>query len=137
MVSLIRANRGQSVVEFALVLPMLLLVLFGITELGRAVVTKNVLTSAAREGARLAIVTGPNEEAVRARVERVCAAAGVTPTLITIEGPDAVDRSVTVKVQTEFTIIPGSAVFEHYGGSLPGRITIGSMSVMRHEALQP
>ena len=79
MISLIRQKRGQSVVEFALVFPLLLLVLFGITEFGRAWATQNVLTSAAREGARLAIVTAPDVTLVAARVTDVCTAAGITP----------------------------------------------------------
>jgi Flp pilus assembly protein TadG len=68
MISFIRQKRGQSVVELALVLPLLLLVLFGITEFGRAWMTQNVLTSAAREGARLAVVTAPDVGLVTARV---------------------------------------------------------------------
>jgi Flp pilus assembly protein TadG len=46
-------------VEFALVMPILLLLVFGVTEFSRAWMTMNVITAAAREGARLAVVTDP------------------------------------------------------------------------------
>ena len=48
--------RGQSLVEFALVLPVFILVLVSLFDLGRGVFAYNTLTNAAREGARLAIV---------------------------------------------------------------------------------
>ena len=51
-----RRSRGQSLVEFALVLPMFLLLLFGIIDMGRYVYMNSVLSQAAREGARLASV---------------------------------------------------------------------------------
>ena len=51
-----RKSRGQSLVEFALVLPLFLLLVFGILDLGLAVFSYNSITNAAREGARLAIV---------------------------------------------------------------------------------
>lgn len=60
--SLVRARRpraetrGQSLVEFALVLPLFLLLVMGIADLGLAVFSYNSITNAAREGARLAIV---------------------------------------------------------------------------------
>lgn len=47
---------GQSLVEFALVLPVFILVLVSLFDLGRGVFAYNTLTNAAREGARLAIV---------------------------------------------------------------------------------
>lgn len=47
---------GQSLVEFALVLPILLLMFMGILDFGRAVFAYNSLSNAAREGARVAIV---------------------------------------------------------------------------------
>jgi Flp pilus assembly protein TadG len=50
------ATRGQSLVEFALVLPLFLLLVMGIADLGLAVFSYNSITNAAREGARLAIV---------------------------------------------------------------------------------
>ena len=53
-----RDTRGQSLVEFALVLPMLLVVMLMITEFGRALYQYNVLSQAARAGARVAAVTG-------------------------------------------------------------------------------
>src|SRR6476469_3326535 len=51
-----RTKRGQARVEFALVLPIFLLVLVALFDLGRAVFAYNTLTNAAREGVRLAIV---------------------------------------------------------------------------------
>ena len=48
--------RGQSLVEFALVLPIALILLLAVFDVGRAVFTYNTLTNAAREGARLAVV---------------------------------------------------------------------------------
>jgi TadE-like protein len=49
-------SRGQALVEFSLVIPIFLLVLMGLFDLGRAVFAYNTLTNAAREGARMAIV---------------------------------------------------------------------------------
>lgn len=51
-----RRSRGQSLVEFALVLPLFLLLVMAIMDLGLAVFSYNSITNAAREGARLAIV---------------------------------------------------------------------------------
>jgi TadE-like protein len=45
---------GQGLVEVALILPVFLLILFGIFDVGRAVYTNSTLSQAAREGARLA-----------------------------------------------------------------------------------
>lgn len=56
-----RAEDGaQALVEFALVLPVLLLVILGILDLARAVSQENTLAFAAREGTRYAIVHGSN-----------------------------------------------------------------------------
>ena len=42
----IKSRSGTAMVEFAIILPLLLLLLFGITELGRALYQQNVLTQA-------------------------------------------------------------------------------------------
>src|SRR4051812_28489854 len=49
-------HRGQALVEFALVIPLFLLLLFGIVDAGRLVFTYNAVSNAARDGARVAIV---------------------------------------------------------------------------------
>ena len=51
-----REERGQSLVEFALVLPMLLVVCIGMAEVGRVTWAWNLAQQAAAEGARRAIV---------------------------------------------------------------------------------
>jgi hypothetical protein len=51
-----RRTRGQAATEFALVAPIILLLFFGIFDLGRAVYDLATITNAAREGARVAIV---------------------------------------------------------------------------------
>lgn len=51
-----RRDDGAAAVEFALVLPLLLILVFGIIDFGRLMYTANTLTSAVREGARFASV---------------------------------------------------------------------------------
>ena len=130
-VALIRENRGNAVVEMAFVLPLFLMICFGITEFGRAWMTMNILTSAAREGVRLAVVTAPNIPAVEQRVRDVCDAARITPSAITVIPPDPADpqRRVSVTVETNFTVIPGRIL-----GTFSGTIPLRATTVMRHEA---
>lgn len=51
-------QRGQSLVEFALLLPLMLLIITGLFDVARAVWQENTLAYAAREGTRFAIVHG-------------------------------------------------------------------------------
>ena len=50
------SQKGASAVEFALVLPLLMLITFGIIEFGMLMYNKQVITNASREGARAGIV---------------------------------------------------------------------------------
>jgi len=104
---------------------------FGITEFGRAWLTMNVLTSAAREGARLAVVTAPDVPRVINRVTQVCAAGKITPTSVTVTGPDATDpdRRVTVTVEANFQVVTGSIL-----GTFSGTIPLRANATMRHES---
>ncbi|CAB3792382.1 hypothetical protein LMG28688_03498 [Paraburkholderia caffeinitolerans] len=52
----LKKQKGAAAVEFAIVMPVLLMILFGIVELGIALYDKAVITNAAREGARAGIV---------------------------------------------------------------------------------
>jgi Flp pilus assembly protein TadG len=126
----LRNERGQSLVEFALVMPLLLLLVFGATEFSRAWLAMNTISAASREGCRLAVVTGPDVAAVTARVQDVCAAGRVTPTNITVTGPVGdPERRVTVTVECDFVVIPGTVL-----GTFSGTIPLRTSAVMRHES---
>jgi len=62
-------ERGQALLETAMVLPLVLLVSAGIFEFGRAYQTWQVLTNAAREGARVAILPSSTASDVQSRVQ--------------------------------------------------------------------
>lgn len=62
-------DSGQASVEFALVLPIVLLVLLGLLQVGIFVLEKLQVTGAAREGAREAAVT-PNRDRIEEAAER-------------------------------------------------------------------
>jgi Flp pilus assembly protein TadG len=51
-------RRGQALVEFSLILPVFLVMMMGVIDVGRAIWAQNSLAAAAREGARFAIVHG-------------------------------------------------------------------------------
>ena len=59
MMTRVKSERGAALLEAAITIPMLLLISVGIFEFGRAWQTWQVLTNAAREGARLAVLPDP------------------------------------------------------------------------------
>lgn len=125
----VRNAGGNAVIEFALVLPILLLVLFGITEFGRMILTTNILNTASREGARLAAVSPAGETAaIEARVNEILAAARVTPKTITVEYLPAT-TSVRVTVTADFDILSKSVL----PTPLRGTIELRGQTVFRFE----
>lgn len=62
------SQRGAAVVEFAIVLPLLLIILFGIIEFGLIMYNKHIITNATREGVRYGIVVDvPRRDAAKIR----------------------------------------------------------------------
>jgi len=68
MAGRLRSERGAELIEFALVLPLLLLVLLGIIDFGFLFQRYEVLSNATREGARMAVLSGYTDADVRSRV---------------------------------------------------------------------
>jgi Flp pilus assembly protein TadG len=73
------AGRGQSLVEFALVLPVFILVLMGLFDLGRAVYAFNTISNASREAVRVAIVNQTAAD-VQAEAMEQGVSLGLSPT---------------------------------------------------------
>jgi Flp pilus assembly protein TadG len=76
-------SNGQALVEFAFAIPVFLMLLMGIVDLGTAVFTYNSLTNAAREGVRLAIVNQDAASIVQ-RAEQQVAIAEINAPNVTI-----------------------------------------------------
>jgi Flp pilus assembly protein TadG len=122
---------GTALIEFAFVLPILLVLAMGMLDFGRAFHTKSLLDQAAREGARVAVVTSPDLDIVEDRVTAVLASGGIEPTSVTVDGPNAANM-VTVTVNATFTFItPG--VFALVGGAYGNTIAMAGQTVMRFE----
>ncbi len=68
---------GQSLAEFALVLPIFLILLLGLFDVGRLIFVYNGLTNAAREGARLAIVN-QDKPSVKQRAQEMAFGTEIT-----------------------------------------------------------
>jgi len=109
ILNLLKRKTGQSIVEFALVLPVLLLILMGIIEFGRLLETTNVLTSAAREGVRVAAVTAPDASQVNNAAQNILTANNISNATITVNGPNT-NREVSVTVQITYVPLTGSFI---------------------------
>ena len=101
--------RGQSVLELALILPILLMLVFGIAEFGRAWMTLNVLTGAVREGARIASVTpdiydNQSQILVQRVVEQYLATANITPEYVRISR-ETNDEMIRVEAAVHFSFM--------------------------------
>ena len=139
-------ERGQALLETALTLPLLLLVSVGIFEFGRAYQTWQVLTNAAREGARLAVLPNPVAGAVTARVQsyltagRLSNAAGATIVVnpnatVSIGGGATASASlVTVNYPFQFIVLQPVARLLVRGSTMGAPITLTASAEMRNES---
>jgi Flp pilus assembly protein TadG len=119
---------GQSLIEFAMILPVLLLVLFGITEFGRAIMVTNILNIAAREGARAGAESGDTTSVVD-KVNTVLQAANLTGAVVDPPVYDLTERTVTVTVKYDFEVLaPG--IFDSI--IIPDPFTLTGRTVMRY-----
>ena len=73
-----RSERGAELIEFAIVMPMLLFIIAGIVDFGMMFRDFEVVTNAAREGARVGVLPGYDVPDVQARVNAYFTAAGLT-----------------------------------------------------------
>jgi Flp pilus assembly protein TadG len=99
-----RDEEGASAVEFALIAPLLFMLIFGIIYFGIAFLNLQTLRSSVREGGRAAAVGAPTVEAVRAKVDN--AALGAIPDAGDVvvsrlcDGDESVGEDVTVSYDT-------------------------------------
>jgi Flp pilus assembly protein TadG len=123
-------DRGAAAVEFALLLPMLLLIVFGLIDFGRALNAQITLTQAAREGARLAAL-GQSNVATGTQ----SAATGLSPVTVNVTssclaGAAAGSNSV-VQVSYKLTFItPISAISGLFGSTFGTSMTLTAQGVM-------
>jgi Flp pilus assembly protein TadG len=133
-------QRGSSLIEFALILPFLLVITFAVVDLSHALVVRSVITSAAREGARRAIElsvpqgNGRSPSAgyyeVYSRVTDVLTPAGVSFQSLDVSGPDA-SHNLTVTVSANFTWLYFGLLNFFGPGGFSNPQTLTATAVMR------
>lgn len=139
------SNRGQSLIEFAMVLPLLLVVSFIIIEFGRAFWVKNMITEAARYACREAVVsskaTAP--DVARQKAEEFLAHANMGPkgeypfTADVVVLEDGIRHVVVVTLTTEFDFIPdGPLPTTPFAGSSDRINDLGAITIRAQHTMQ-
>ncbi len=132
----LRQRRGASVVEFAIVAPVFIMLVFGMIEYGRMVMVQQVITNASREGARRAIVDGATTSEIQTLVKDYLQGGAMKTTNLTIvvtPNPPSSAKSgdpVTVRLEMPFKDVSW----------LPGQWFLGSQQLkaettMRRESV--
>lgn len=141
----VRSQAGAELVEFALVLPILLLVFGGIVDFGLLLQRQQVITNAAREGARLAVLPGYTSADIQSRVTQFVreginndsAAPVATLTQVTLtpgSGPAFPAARVSVTLADRFLIL-GPIVSLAGGSGSFGTIALTATTTMRVETV--
>ena len=143
MAALIRRLRktdaGAEVIEMAIILPLLMVLVFGIIEFGFLFQRYVFLTNVAAEGARVASLPGYNEADVKARVAAYAAASSITGVNATSvaspiagpNGPTWPGSKVTITYTYTYQFI--GPLVRLVGGSMAANVTITSSSTVRHQ----
>jgi Flp pilus assembly protein TadG len=136
-----QTEAGQSLVEFSMILPLFLVLLFGMVDFGRAFFTWLLVTNAAREGARVAAVQS-DATTIDARIyDSFCDTypndCSLDPTKLTIaktnvQGSRGSAVAVDLTYDFEF-VTPLGGILRLIGGSALAAPTITSHSSMRLE----
>jgi len=129
-----RARRATATVEFAVAAPLLALLLLGMVEYGRLVMVQQLLTNAAREGARVAVADNATSSDVESAVKEYLEQHSLGDVEVAVDPPSpgtaAPGDGVVVTVQLPFD----NASWLASPLYLAGR-TMTSRATMRREGL--
>lgn len=134
-----REERGQSLVEFAIALPILLAIVIGIFEFGMAWNQRQVITNSAREGARVLALPQVHADSANTVVANYLTTANLDPSLATITideegGTIGGFATVGVSYPYQFRFLgPIVALLDGPDGSMSGSINLTTTAVMRNE----
>jgi len=140
-----RSQRGAALIEAAFALPLLLLVCVGIIEFGRLYQTWQVMTNAAREGARIAVLPSQVNGGVDARVREYLQmgglntdnTVGVAVNAVNVSlgaGATASASRVTVTYPFSCMVLQPVAQLVVAGRMAGAPITLTSSATMRNES---
>lgn len=73
-----RQHRGAALVEMAVVFPILLMLILGMVEVGRLGMVSQLVTTAAREGCRAAVLNGKSQTDVESRISDLLTSGGIS-----------------------------------------------------------
>lgn len=129
-----RVRRGNATVEFAVVAPIMILMVFGIIEFGRVMLAQQVLTNSSRVGARLASMPNQTSATVTQAAQEYADGASVPGVTVTIT-PDPTSALagdlVTVNVSVPFNDVSWLPSPFFMGGQV-----LEGESVMRKEGFE-
>ncbi len=137
------STRGQSLVEFAMVLPLLLVVAFIITEFGRALWIKNALTEAAGAAGRAAIVSNTDdfEDDARAAADSILMPMGMgtaSPDASTFEAVyDPTSDMINVTISRSFSFIPSGPLPTTPGAGKDPFIELTTITISSRSSMHP
>ena len=127
---------GQALVEVAIALPILLALLVGIFEFARAYNVQQVITNAAREGARQGVLPTMGQDSALARTNDRLSDANIGSATVTFSCSGSCDTGdevqVTIAVPYTFVFI-GPVLSLFSSGVNPGTITLRTTATMRKE----
>jgi len=134
---LLKREDGAALVEFALVISLLFLIIFGIIEFGRIFNAQITVTQAAREGARLGVVTLGDVETVKNKVKEraasVAASIGVEKSDVDVV-IEAGSVKVTVPHEVDLIAPMIATILGDDNGSKPGdQFLVQGKATMRVE----
>lgn len=125
--------KGQATLELALVLPILILLLFGIVEFGRIFNASLTIAQAAREGARVGAVGGSDEEIVSA-VKAVAATLDLDKLQVNVDPPESSPglrvRGGRLRVEVDYSVTLVAPVIAEF---IPNPYPLQAVAVMRIE----
>ena len=141
----LRSERGSAMLEMALTLPILLLISVGIFEFGRAFQTWQVMTNAAREGARVAVMPGAVTADVKTRVKNymksgqleyweTCTVSVDPDATISIGAVNAKASIVTVSYPFKWMVLGPVAKLVAPSSSFGTGMTLQTKAEMRNES---
>jgi len=123
-------DSGQSLVEFALVITVLSLLLLGIVQVGSALHAYMVISQASREGARVGVVGGSDEDVIQAVVAQCSHLDQDNLSVQVIPSGSERTRGSALRVRVAYEYVVGEGLIASIIG---GSLTLTAESVMRVE----